>query len=139
MGSNARRLRRRGAPSKKTPAHIRLALVTANIQSRGTGLALARITEGPWEPSVIVAVTGFPLEAGVTEEGVMLQVMPGGREEAAGQDSATVPVKPRLGVTVIMALPGWPAVKARVAGVLATVKSGVPMFIVTDPGETLPL
>ena len=84
-------------------------------------------------------LTGFPSAAGVTEDGLIAQVMPGGREEAAGQDRATVPVKPRLGVIVIVALPGWPAVKASVAGVLATVKSGVPMFIVTDPAETLAL
>lgn len=125
---------RREPPKKKRSANAKLPPVSAN-RKRGTGVALARITEGASEVRVTVAVTGFPLPPRVTVEGLMLHVIPGGTVDDAGQASAMSPVKFKIGVTVIVPEPEWPAVSEIFAGELAIVKSGFPIFMMTAPPE----
>src|SRR5215472_5957942 len=123
----------RGSPNRRIPAIARPPAASIPIHSPGGGLTLATITEGAWDVSVSVALTGFPSEAGVTEAGLMAQVIPSGREEADGHASATVPVKPKLGVTVRVAVPFCPAVTFSIDGELLIAKSGLPMLMVTVP------
>lgn len=68
----------------------------------------------------------------------MLHVIPSGKLVEAGQASATVPVYPKLGVTVMVVDPGWPAVRLRLFGDAARVKSAWPIVIVIGEPELLP-
>src|SRR5215472_8040771 len=128
----------RGSPNRRIPAIARPPAASIPIHSRPSGPDLATITEGPWDVSVSVALTGLPSRAGVTEAGLMAHVIPRGSEEADGHARATVPVKPRLGVTVRVAVPFCPAVTFNVGGELLIAKSGLPILMVTVPVETLP-
>src|SRR5271156_1878614 len=111
---------RREPPRKNiTKANARVPPAAANGKRGRGGMALAMMTEGACEFRVTAAVTGFPLAAEVTVAGLMLQVMPGGREDAAGQASAMMPVKFKMGVRVIVPVPGCPAVRNTLAGELA--------------------
>src|SRR5215469_3223621 len=130
-------LQRRALPNRRTPANAKALLARTPAHSPRSGLALARITEGAWEVSVSVAVTGLPSLEGWTEGGVIAHVIPRGRVEAGGHARATAPVKPRLGVTVMVAVPFCPAVNARTDGESLRAKSGFPILMVTVPEDTL--
>jgi hypothetical protein len=72
----------------------------------------------------------------VTVDGVIEQVIPrgSGRLES-GQDRVTGSVKPRIGVTVMIALPGLPAITESRAVELERLKSALPILIVAPEVE----
>jgi hypothetical protein len=90
------------------------------------------VEEGPTEVTETTAVAGTPL-ARLTAEGVMLHVEPAGKLPT--HVSMTVLARLLAGVTVMVAVPVWPAVMSMV-GAEETAKSGVMTGTLTACAET---